>query len=262
MQPGWQAANPPAGFIERHAPRRPQLLPQSVVDWATAATRTQDRLGRPAARQSNAEQRLQTVPHFAVRQSGMLIQFHQGGLQIRSQLSGCRPHGLGSLQRMSPVQPLAAARAAAAVNRKPAVDRPAWNLGLILKGDAGLRDRATASRTSVRQRSVMLFVDLLRRGRLTIGANSVVVARLAAGLFRVGLRRLLRERRRLAFAGTSRFFQQTGQLLDLLRQGLHLGFQFGNPPFEDWTSWTKRRFHAASLAKRRLPSCASLTERR
>src|SRR6266568_7507939 len=106
---------------------------------------------------------------------------------------------------------------------------------------------------------VMFLVDLFRRRWLTICFDAVVFTRLASGLLGIGLGRLLRERRRLAFAATSRFFQQTGQLLDLLGQGLHLGFQFGNPPFEDWTSWTRSRFHAASLAKHRLASCASLT---
>jgi hypothetical protein len=90
---------------------------------------------------------------------------------------------------------------------------------LVLLGDLGWGDGAAALGACVGQRGFEDLVDLLRRGRLTMGVGAVLVAGLAAG---VGLGRPFAERGGLAFACPAGLLQVGAEASDFGGQRLDL----------------------------------------
>src|SRR5689334_2436768 len=76
-----------------------------------------------------------------------------------------------------------------------AIDRPAWNLRLILLSDVRSDDASAAARATLGQGRLVNFVDDRRNRAAKMSA--VIVSRLASGLFRIGFGQSLGERSRL-----------------------------------------------------------------
>ncbi len=81
----------------------------------------------------------------------------------------------------------------------------------------------------------------------------VSIAGLAAGRFRIGLRRTFAERRSLSLAGANGLIQLPGQLSDL-------GREFGNLLGEFPAAGARRLVHSAMLPHQPLANCAGLGE--
>jgi len=101
-----------------------------------------------------------------------------------------------------------AALAAADVNVELPVNRPPWNLDLVLLVDMGLGHGTAAVGTGIGQRRLVGLIDVFRR--LAMGLDAVILAGLAAGLFGFGLGWSLGKRRGLALAGAALFVEQLG----------------------------------------------------
>src|SRR5271154_6845166 len=96
-----------------------------------------------------------------------------------------------------------------------AVDQRARDLGLVLHGDVRFADLLTrAVRARLRQRCVVGLVD--PRWYAAMRVRTMSLARLATRRLWFCDQRALRERRRLALASPSLFFQRRSQLGDLL----------------------------------------------
>src|SRR5262249_2684124 len=132
--------------------------------------------------EGDAEQALQTTGDLAVRQPTLLVEFDDGGLRIRSQLSRGGAEGIGGLQGMASLDPAAAPTALADVDVELPVDGLARDLHLVLLGDMGLVERAAAVGADVGQARLVNLVDLFGAGWLAVGLGAVVLAGLAAGL--------------------------------------------------------------------------------
>jgi hypothetical protein len=79
-----------------------------------------------------------------VGQPTLLVEFDNGCLGIRSQLSGGGTEGVGSLQGMAPLDAAVALTATPEVDVELAVDGAARDLDLELPGDVGLVEGAAA----------------------------------------------------------------------------------------------------------------------
>ena len=219
VHPGGEAADPPARFVG-HDPRRlGDAMDDRVVVRQAPPGRPQHGLAGPAARQPDAEERVEQHADLAVREPGVLVEVDDGRLGVGAELAGAAPQRVGGLQRVPPPHPLAAAVAMADVNVEPAVDRLAGDLGLVLVFD-GVRHRRPAARAPPRERGLQ---DLIDHGRdRAEGLRAVALAGLAAGRLRVGLGRALGKRRGLTLAAAA-------ELLDQRLQRRQSCLQFGDP---------------------------------
>ncbi|HLW63936.1 MAG TPA: hypothetical protein VKS79_01370 [Gemmataceae bacterium] len=202
----------------------------------------QDGVGTAAAAQVDAEEVVQHLREFAVRQAGLLVESDHGRLDIGSELTGGSPEGIGSLQRMPALHTTVAAPAATDVEIELALNRLAWNLDLELLLNVGFVDGTAAIGTGIGQRGFVDFVNLLGRRR-TMGLLAIIVAGLAAGLFRLGLGRAFGERRRLTLVGPLEFG--------------NAGFEFGNALTQGLTGGADDRLHTFSVTGHADLSCAS-----
>src|SRR5262249_51235529 len=153
---------------------------------------------------------------LAVRQPALLVEFHDGGLGIRSQLRGSGAQSIGRLQGMAPLNPPVALLALADVDVELPVDGLARDLDLVLLGDVRLVEQAAAVGAAVRQRRLVDLVDLFGAGWLAVGLAAVVFAGLAAGPLGLAGRLALGEGGGLALAGA-------GGLVELAAEALVLG---------------------------------------
>ena len=160
---------------------------------------------------------------FAMGQAALLVEIDDGCLGIGSELGSGGTQGVGSLQRMAALNPALALPTTADMHVELAVNRPAWNLDLVLVIDAGFLDGSAAVRASLGKRRLIGFIDLL--GRLAMRLGAVILAGLASGLFRLGLGWPLGEGSRLALAGAPLLIEEACQLL-------HLSAQFGDLALE------------------------------
>jgi hypothetical protein len=141
-----------------------------------------------------------------VRQSALLVEFHDGGLGIGSQLGG-GAEGVGRLQGMAPLDPTAALAAPADVNVELPVDGLARDLDLELLSDVGLVERPAAVGASAWQGRLVCFIDLVGPRRLAVGFGAVVFAGLATGLLGLVDGLALGEGGGLALAGAGRLVE-------------------------------------------------------
>lgn len=215
VEPGQPAADAPAGLVGDDPRRRRDVADDGMVVRQAPSRRPQHGLAGAAAGDRDAEERSEERADLALRQPGVFIQVDDRRLGERAELAGAAAQGVGGLQRMAPLHPPAAPVAVADVDVELSIDGPAWDLGLILLTRRVVR-KVSAATAMVGQRGLMHLVDDRRDGAEGLGA--VVVAGLSAGRFRVGFRRALGERRRLAFAGAGR--------------GRQFGFEHRQPCFE------------------------------
>ena len=125
---------------------------------------------------------------------------------------------------MAPLHATAADGAVSNVNVKASDERPLHGqLFLVLPREALRTDCAAAVGTAGRQRRLIRFVDVARRGAMP--APAVRAARFAAGPLRRRRAGAARKRRRLPGAGAPRRFEFLFQLLVLAAQPLPLGFR-------------------------------------
>src|SRR5882672_3656809 len=254
VQPTAAAADAPARLI-RHDPRGGgQRLRELVIDSRAASPRAQDAVGRAAARQANAEERLHDADQFAVRQPGLFVEFDEGGLGVGPQLRGGGSQRVGGLQRVAALDTPLTLPTPAEVHVELPINRLAGNFDLELRLDVGLVDGAAAIGAGVGQRGFVGFVDLLRRRRRSMRLGAVILARFTTGLLGFALGRPLGKRRGLPLAGAKGLVQEARQPLDLLAQPRH--FRLETP-----TARAVRFSHAASLAKTDARSCASSPKR-
>jgi hypothetical protein len=86
-----------------------------------------------------------------VGQAEDLVQQDHGGLSIGADLGRGGPQGVGGLQGVPPLDAPAATAATADVDVEPSDQGASRDLRLILGGDPGLPDGATAPGASLRQ---------------------------------------------------------------------------------------------------------------
>ena len=85
-----------------------------------------------------------------MRQAGILVQFHNGRLRIRSQLGRGSAQGIGRLQGMPPLNALLALEAASDMNIETAMNGTTRNLYLKLMSDMGFLDGTAAVWADIR----------------------------------------------------------------------------------------------------------------
>jgi hypothetical protein len=184
-----------------------------------------------------------------MRQAGLLVQEHGGGLGVGAELTGSRAAGVGGLQGMAALHAPAAVLAGPAMDVELPMDRLPGNLGLVLLDDRGFRDVAAAGGAEVGQRRVLGFVDLVGRGRWAMAVAAVGLARFTPRSPGMGLGFALAERGGLPLAGPARLVEQAGEFPDPL-------LQFGHPLLQGLASRAVGLAHAAIVAVGPPNSCA------
>src|SRR5579884_2491789 len=230
VQPGFLAADVPAGLVQHGPGRLSDGLADGLVDWCGTPPGPQDNVGAAAAAEADAEDSVEEAADLAVGHAALLVEFDDGRLGIGAELSGGGSQGIGSLQGVAALHAAATLPAAADVNVELTVDRPTRDLDLVLMVDVRLVDGTAAVGAGVGQRRLVGFVDLL--GRLAMGLGAVVLARLAAGLLRLRLGRPLGEGRRLAFPRPALFVEQASQVFDLSAEFGDEALQISDLAFE------------------------------
>jgi hypothetical protein len=177
-------------------------------------------LGTGPAGQVDAEQAVEAGDHLAVGQAGLLVEQDDGGLGVGAELAGGGAGGVGGLQRVPPLDAMAAPLAVADVDVELAVERLTGDLGLVLGDDLGLDDGAAAAGAGVGQGGVEGLVDPLGGRGQAVAVPTVGDAGLAAGGLGVGLGGPLAEGGGLALAGAAGLVEEAAQFLDL---GFDLG---------------------------------------
>jgi hypothetical protein len=171
-----------------------------------------------------------------VRQPTLLVEFYDGSLGVRPQLSSGRTEGIGRLQRMTSLDTAMALPAPADVDVELAVDGLARDLDLELLSDMGLVERPSALWADAGQRCLVDLVNLFGAWRLTVGLGAVVFAGLAAGLLGLAGGRSLGEGGSLALAGA-------GRLVELAAQTHVLGLQIVYTSLEGLAAGTGDGLH-------------------
>src|SRR5262249_34319882 len=157
-------------------------LADVLIGWLAAGGGPQDGVDAATATERDAEQALQAAHDLAVRQAGLLVEFDDGGLSVRSQLGRGGAEGVGRLQGMAPLNPTVAVATPTDVDVELAVNGLARDFDLELLGDVGFVEGAAAVGAAVGQGRLVNLVDLLGAGRLAAGLGAVVLAGLAAGV--------------------------------------------------------------------------------
>ena len=163
VEPGRVPSDPPARFVGRDLLGSAYLikLMALVVRFEAGMGGPQTDLNAGPARQLDAEQGTEDRRYLAVRQAHPGVEERGGRLRIGADLAGGRAEGVGRLERVPALGPLAARVAVADVDPELADQRGAWDLGLELVGRAGLDEPAPAVRAGVREAGLVALGDLL-----------------------------------------------------------------------------------------------------
>ena len=151
-----------------------------------------------------------------------LVQQDHRGLGIRADLGGGRSQGVGGLEGVPPLDAPAATGATADVDVELADQGTPRDFGLILGGDSGLPDRATAMRASLRQGRLQDFIDHRGAGGQAVAVAAVGLAGFAAGLLGLWLGRPLGEGRGLAFGLALRLVETGAGLVEFAAEAFVL----------------------------------------
>jgi hypothetical protein len=169
---------------------------------------------------------------FTMRKTHLLVQNTQGAMGIRSQLGSSGPQGIRSLQLVPTLNPATTILAIANVNVKTTSDWLSGNFRLVLRQYRFLPKMAsTTMGANRRQRNVIMFVNLFVCKGLTVRVLTMLIAWFATWSLGI-LFLLLTEWGRLAFAGTTGFFQSNDKLLDRLSHFRRLNFLFSQLSFK------------------------------
>ena len=215
MEPGRLTPDPPARLVGGDLLRPLQVRQQALVVGFEAGRRPEVDLGAGAATQVDAEQGVEDGGHLAVRQAGLLVQQHGGGLGVGSDLAGGRAEGVRGLQGVAALHAAAAAGAVADVDVELADDGPAGDVGLVLVNDFGFDEPAVAVGAVVGEGGFVALGDLLGRRRGPMAVSAVGIAGFAAGGLGVGPGRPLAEGGGLSLGGGGGCFQGGGEALNL-----------------------------------------------
>lgn len=90
MKPDGAASNPPARLIDTQARRRLDGLADFLMGVVAAPRHPKHGLGTAAARQADAEQVGQALPHLAMRQAHALVEQGDSCLTLGPHLTGGR----------------------------------------------------------------------------------------------------------------------------------------------------------------------------
>ena len=193
-------ADPPAGLIGHEPGRTLKMFDNLITLPLRPPCRPQHGLADAAGREGDLEDMAEEPRDFAVREAQTLVHDRCRGLRVWPQLTDAAAQRIGSLQGVPALHAGVAAGALPDGDVELAVDRPVWQLGLILMVDPGGRDRpAAAVWAPGGQRRVVDLVDLNGVGDGTEGLLAVVVAGLAAGRLGIDLGRAFGKGRRLSF---------------------------------------------------------------
>jgi len=134
------------------------------------------------------------------------------------------------------LHPATALTAQADVDVELPVNWFARDLDLVLLGDVGFVQRATAIGAGVRQRCLVDLVNLFGAGRQAVGLGAVVLAGLAAGLLGLVGGWSLGEGGGLPLAGA-------GCLVELAAEALVLGLQVTQTSLKGLTAGARGGWH-------------------
>ena len=121
----------------------------------------------------DAEEALQAAHDLPMRQAGLLVEFDDSGLSIRSQLGRGGAEGVGCLQGVPPLDPTVALTTPTDVDVELAVNGLPRDFDLELLGGVGFVEGAAAVGAPVRQGRLVNLVDPLGPGRLAVSVHSV-----------------------------------------------------------------------------------------
>jgi hypothetical protein len=172
----------------------------------------------------------------------LLVEFDDGGLGIRPQVSSGGAKGVGRLQGMAPPHAPVALTALADMDVELPVDGLARDLDLELLGGVGLVERTAAVGAAIRQRCLVDLIDLFGAGRLAVGLGAVILAGLAAGLLGLAGGLALGERGGLALAGA-------GRLVELAAKALVLGLQVTEASSQGLAAGTGDGLHTSIIGE-------------
>ena len=150
VQPGRVSAHPPAGLIGHDPVGLTHGLADGLVDRLAASSGPQDGVDAATPTEGDAEQASQAAGDLAMREAALLVEFDDGSLCIRSQLSGSGAEGVGRLQGMASLNPPVILLAPPDVDVELPVDRLTRALHLELLGHMRFVERATAIGAAVR----------------------------------------------------------------------------------------------------------------
>ena len=153
VQPGRLPRHSPARLVRRQARRRLDLLAHFLVGRLQPVAGPQHDLGAGTTRQGDPEEGLEHRRDLDVGQAEGLVQQDHRGLGIRADLGGGRSQGVGGLEGVPPLEAPVARGANADVDIELADQGTPRDLGLILGGDSGLADRASAMGASLPARA-------------------------------------------------------------------------------------------------------------
>src|SRR5262245_26466895 len=105
MQPGRVSAHSPAGFIGYNPVGLTHGLADGRVDRLASGSRSQHTVDTATGTERDAKQASQAADALAMRQPALLVEFDDGGLGIRSQLSGSGAQRIRRLQGMASLNP-------------------------------------------------------------------------------------------------------------------------------------------------------------
>ena len=181
VHPCQATADPPAGLVGHDPGGLRHGGEDLLVDRLAPPGGPLHRLAYARGGDADAKEGPKERGDLAVRKTGLLVEMHDGGLGVRSQLTGGRSNRVGGLQPMPWLNAFAATAAMADMNVESTKDGPARNLRLELLGLAILGDLPAAIGAMVRQGNVDDFVGL-SAGNLAVGLGAVILSGLAPGV--------------------------------------------------------------------------------
>lgn len=272
VQPNGMPADAPTGFIRDDNFRFLERFLDFLVSGLESVGDAQDDLGAGAAAQGDAEQGLEVVGDFAVRESTVFIEIGDGGLGVGSDLAGGGARGITGLQAMPATHRFAAIFAAALVNDDFAANGLDGDFGLELFRDVLVfGDVAATIGTAIGQRGVEDLVDLCRLGWEPMPMFTMAGAGFSAIGFRIFLGCSFGKGGGLSLAGLRRLL---GLSLELLVRRLQtiilfvemfvLRLEFAEALLQVGDALSalvairaRQKSHIASIGKKSLRSCAS-----
>jgi hypothetical protein len=172
----------------------------------------------------------------------LLVEFDDGGLGIRSQLSGSGTQSIGRLQGMAPLNAAPALPTPPDVDVELPVDGPPRDLDLVLLSEVAFVEGSAAVGAGVWQSRLVGFIDPVGGRRLAVSLGAVGLAGLTAGPLGLVLGLALREGPGLALTGA-------GRLVELAAEALVLGLQMVEAPLKGLAAGTGEGLHTFIIRK-------------